>query len=237
MDANQLAILTQPYGLMLDMRQVAQFDRYLDLLLSWNEQTNLTRIVDPNEVIVRHFFDSLTCATVTGDLNRLRVIDVGTGAGFPGVPLKILFPSMRLTLADSVGKKTAFLHALVADLALGEVEILAERAETLGQNQRYREQFDWAMGRAVAHTRILAEYLLPLVKVGGKMLAMKGSWGEVESAESQHAISTLGGSAPTTTPIQLPNLADPHTIVTVAKQFPTPAKYPRRPGMPTKRPL
>lgn len=237
MYAKKLATLAQTYGIILDIRQVTQFDRYLKLLLEWNAHTNLTRIVEPEEVLIRHFLDSLTCATVTGNLNRMRVIDVGTGAGFPGVPLKILFPAMDLTLADSVGKKTDFLRALVEDLGLGTVEILAERAETLGQDDNYREQFDWAMGRAVAHTRILAEYLLPLVKVGGKMLAMKGSWGEEESAESHHAITTLGGSPPTIHPIQLPNRPDPHTLVIIEKHSPTPAKYPRRPGMPTKRPL
>ncbi len=237
MYGKQLATFALRYGIVLDIRQVAQFDRYLSLLQTWNEHTNLTRIIASDEVVVRHFLDSLTCATVTGNLNRLRVIDVGTGAGFPGVPLKILFPAMNLTLADSVGKKTDFLRALGEDLGLGAVEILTDRAETLGQNPAYREQFDWAMGRAVAHTRILAEYLLPLVKIGGTMLAMKGSWGEEESAESQHAITTLGGSSPTITSIQLPNRADPHTIVTISKQAATPAKYPRRPGMPTKRPL
>ncbi len=237
MHAKQLAVLAQSYNITLDIRQVIQFDRYLTLLTAWNSHTNLTRIVEPEDVIVRHFLDSLTCALVMGNLNRQRVIDVGTGAGFPGVPLKILFPAMNLTLADSVGKKTDFLRVLVEDLGLGPVKIVTERAEALGQHIDYREQFDWAIGRAVAHTRILAEYLLPLVKVGGRMLAMKGSWGEVESAESHHAITTLGGALPTITPIHLPNRPDPHTLVTITKQSPTPAKYPRRPGMPTKRPL
>lgn len=221
----------------LSERQLAQFGAYQALLIEWNQRMNLTRIIAPQEIVVRHFLDSLSCETATGDLNGQSLIDVGTGAGLPGLPLKILFPKLNLTLTDSVAKKTHFLQVVVDELGLENVTVLAERAETLGQRTAHREQYDWAVGRSVAHLRVLVEYLLPLTKVGGHMLAMKGESAARESAESENAIALLGGSTPHQYSIQLPQRDVPHYLLKIAKQAPTPAKYPRRVGKPSKKPL
>jgi 16S rRNA (guanine527-N7)-methyltransferase len=225
------------FGIALSATQLAQFDTYRELLLLWNQRINLTAITEPAEIDSRHFLDSLTVATVTGDLSGQSLIDVGTGAGFPGVPLKILYPEMQLTLVDSVAKKTRFLELLVGELGLTDFTVRAERVETLGHERAYREQFDWAVARAVAHLRVLAEYLLPLVRVGGAMLVQKGTSAVEESAESTAALAQLGGSQPTITPVQLPNRPILHYILQCNKLETTASLYPRRVGVPQKRPL
>lgn len=232
-----LAEQAATFGLMLTPPQLAQFARYEALLLAWNEQLNLTAVRDPAGIRLRHFLDSLTCATVTGDLSGQRLIDVGTGAGFPGLPLKLLYPSLHLVLVESVGKKARFLEAVVADLALTGVTVLAERAELLGQQPAHREQYDWAVARSVAELRVLVEYLLPLCRVGGQVLAQKGTSAAAEAAGAAQAIATLGGATPLLTPVQLPGRDQPHYLLTIRKTHPTPAGYPRRPGLPAKRPL
>ena len=225
------------FNIALSEAQLAQFDAYLTLLLSWNERMNLTAVRTPHAIQIRHFLDSLSCAMVTGNLNGRALIDIGTGAGFPGLPLKILYPDLQLTLADSVVKKTKFLEAIVAELELDNVTVLAERAETLGQQPSHRAQYDWAVARGVVEMRALAEYLLPLCKVGGRMLAQKGENAKQETAVAQQAIQTLGGGSATIQTIQLPEVENSHFLVVVEKIVDTPAKYPRRPGMPGKRPL
>ncbi|PID86163.1 MAG: 16S rRNA (guanine(527)-N(7))-methyltransferase RsmG [Chloroflexi bacterium] len=225
------------FNLTLSDFQLAQFDTYLTLLLVWNERMNLTAVREPHLILIRHFLDALTCATVTGDLNGRSLIDVGTGAGFPGLPLKILFPHCRLTLTDSLTKKTQFLEEVVSALDLSEVTICAERAETLGQLALHRAQYDWAMARGVIEMRALSEYLLPLCQVGGHMLAQKGANAQKEVESALTAIMILGGAAPRLQTIQLPEVEVPHLLVTVKKIKETPAKYPRRPGIPAKRPL
>jgi len=154
-------------GVRLTAVQQEQFAQYLAILMDWNGRMNLTAVREPAAIETRHFLDSLTCAPLTGDLNGKRLIDVGTGAGFPALPLKILYPTMQLTLVESVGKKTRFLQAVVDELALPDVTILQERAEALGQQHAHREQYDWAVARAVAALPTLVEYLLPFCKVGG----------------------------------------------------------------------
>lgn len=225
------------FGIELSAEQLAAFATYRARLIEWNARMNLTRIIEPDAIVVRHFLDSLTCAIVTGDLSGKSLIDVGTGAGFPGLPLKILFPAMRLTLTDSVAKKTRFLEAVVEELGLQGVDVVAERAETLGQQPNHREQYDWAVGRSVAQLRVLAEYLLPLTRLGGMMLAMKGSGVEGELDEARVALKTLGGAAPLVRRIELPEREEAHFLLTVEKVAATPAKYPRRAGKPTKQPL
>lgn len=225
------------WGLSLTPAQLDQFDRYLALLLDWNERLNLTAVRDPLGIQQRHFLDSLSCALVTGNLRGRRLIDVGTGAGFPGLPLKILYPRLRLTLVESVAKKTDFLLAAAAELGLDDVVVLAERAETLGQSTAHREQYDWAVARGVAEMRVLAEYLLPLCRVGGHMLAQKGAGAEAETAVAATAIRTLGGGAPEFRTVQLPGRETPHFLVIVPKLAATPVAYPRRVGVPGKRPL
>lgn len=225
------------FGIELSDEKMAQFEVYRALLIEWNQRVNLTRIVDPDAIEVRHFLDAVSCVTVTGDLNQQRIIDVGTGAGFPGLPLKIVFPQMQLTLVESVGKKVRFLEAVAAELGLKDVTIINGRAEVVGQSADHREQYDWSLARAVAHLRVLAEYLLPLVKVGGSMLAQKGEGAERESAEASHALTLLGGSEGMIRPIQLPTQPQTHYLLTSQKISPTPPRYPRRTGIPSKRPL
>ncbi len=224
-------------GWPLSEQQQEQFAYYLRQLVAWNSHTNLTAITEPAAIETRHFLDALTCASVTGDLNGRRLIDIGTGAGFPGLPLKILFPHLRLTLVDSVGKKTRFLQHVTVGLGVAGVLILTERAEVIGQDPAHREQYDWATARAVAHLRVLAEYLLPLVRVGGGMLAQKGADAPQEAAAAQAAITLLGGAAPQCQPVRRPGMEQEGYVVTAAKVTPTPERYPRRPGLPAKRPL
>ncbi len=227
--------------------QLKQFNLYCDLLLDHNKRINLTTIADSNGVIVRHFEDSLTCLKVTGDLNGVRLIDIGSGAGFPGVPLMIACPEIDLTLVDSVAKKIEFLRSLVGLLELNNIDIINLRAEQLGQDPDHRCQYDWAVARGVATLPILAEYLLPLVKKKGKMLAMKGEGVEEEYVDSLGAIRTLGGGEGAIKEVQLKLNTVPdfsagsvtliHCLVVIEKVKDTPDKYPRRVGVPSKRPL
>ncbi len=222
-------------GVRLTAVQQEQFSHYLSLLMEWNGQMNLTAVREPSAIEGRHFLDSLTCAPLMGDLSGLRLIDIGTGAGFPGLPLKILYPELRLTLVESVGKKANFLRAVTDALSLRDVTVLQERAEVLGQQKAHRGRYDWAVARAVAKLPTLAEYLLPFCKAGGHMLAQKGRRAEEETAVSHRAITLLGGSNPKLHPITLTDNGT--TIILVKKIKPTPPAYPRRIGTPKKTPL
>ena len=228
---------TEKFGVTLTEQQIARFAQYEALLLEWNAQINLTAIREPAQIRIRHFLDAVSCAQVTGNLNGRSLIDVGTGAGFPGLPLKILFPQLKLTLLESVQKKARFLHTVVDELVLDDVTVIAERAETVGQLAEHREKYDWAVARAVAEMRVLVELLLPFCRVGGFMLAQKGGSATQETAVAEKAINLLGGRHMQTSEIYLPGREEPHYLVVLEKQEPTPAKYPRRVGMPAKRPL
>jgi 16S rRNA (guanine527-N7)-methyltransferase len=209
-------------------------------LVAWNQRFNLTAITDWKGVLVRHFLDSLSClkALPMPELAvGARVIDVGTGAGFPGLPLKLVCPEMQLTLLEATGKKVTFLEHMVGTLGLSGVEMIHGRAEELGQDSAHREQYDWALARAVAKMPTLAEYLLPLVRVGGTMLAQKGEGAAAEVHSADDAIVTLGGRVRRLMPVELRGLAETRYLVVVDKTAATPEKYPRRPGMPQKRPL
>ena len=225
------------WGIVLSDAQLAQFTLYEALLLEWNQRLNLTAIREPAGIRRRHFLDALSCAPITGSLDGARLIDVGTGAGFPGLPLKILFPTLALTLVDSVRKKTTFLAAVVAAMELTGVTILAERAENLGRDPAHREQYDWAVARGVAPLAVLAEYLLPLCRVGGRMLAQKGASALREVDEAGAALTILGGGTAATHAVQLPEQETPHYLVVIPKAAATPARYPRRAGFPSRRPL
>ncbi|WP_420642271.1 16S rRNA (guanine(527)-N(7))-methyltransferase RsmG [Candidatus Leptofilum sp.] len=233
----QFAEWSSALGAPLTDAQAGQFATYQALLLNWNARMNLTAVRNPADIRVRHFLDSVSCVQVTGDLNGRSLIDVGTGAGFPGLPLKILFPQLRLVLVESVAKKCQFLQAVVDELALSEVTILIDRAERLGQAPQHREQYDWAVARAVAELRTLVEYLLPLCRVEGAILAQKGDSAQQEIADAAKAIQLLGGAEPILGQVLLPQRNQPHYFVTVKKERETPAKYPRRVGVPSKRPL
>jgi 16S rRNA (guanine527-N7)-methyltransferase len=232
---NLLAETAARWGLPLDREQLDRFATYAAELRRWNERVNLTAITDEPAIATRHFLDSLRCALSWGADVR-SAIDVGAGAGLPGLPLKILRPGLRLTLVESVEKKAAFLRHIVAMLELTDVTIVAERAEAVGQEAAHRERYDVAVARAVAALRVLAEYCLPLCRVGGRFLAPKGAQIEQELADAQLAIGTLGGRLMGVEDVELPG-SDRRSLVVVEKIAPTPAQYPRRVGVPAKRPL
>jgi 16S rRNA (guanine527-N7)-methyltransferase len=227
----------QPWGMSLTADQQRQFVQYQELLLEWNERMNLTAVADPTVVPTRHFLDSLSCLLATGPLRGQSLIDVGAGAGFPGLPLKIVYPDLRLTLVESVGKKCRFLTAVVTELGLTGVTILNERAEVVGRDPAHRERYDWAAARAVAALPVLAEYLLPLCRVGGQMIAMKGEAAPQELAAAATAVAKLGGGAGELQAVDLPGETAARYLIAIPKVRPTPSQYPRRPGMPGKRPL
>lgn len=218
-------------------QQIKALETYEHELLEWNTRVNLTAIHDSKGIRIKHFLDSLTCLLVMRETPMEHVIDVGTGAGFPGLPLKIVMPAMQLTLVDSVGKKADFCRHLVKLLALDGVDIIQERAEALGKNPRHRQRYEWALARAVANLSVLAEYLLPLVRVGGSMLAMKGESGPAEAHAADHAIHILGGHLRQLVSVTLPGVVEGHYLVIADKVAATPEAYPRRTGIPAKRPL
>jgi len=224
-------------GLQLNSSQLSALDRYEKELLEWNKRMNLTAIRDPEQIRTKHFLDSFTCLCVMRDTPVEKVIDIGTGAGFPGLPLKIINPGMKLTLVESVGKKADFCRHVVKTLGLEGVEVIQERAETVGQMPAYRQQFDWAIARAVAILEVLSEYLLPLVRVNGAMLAMKGESAPAEAQTAEHAMRLLGGHLRKLVPVTLPGVVEERYLVVVDKVAATPNIYPRRAGMPMKKPL
>ncbi len=230
-----LADTAASWGLPLSADQLRKFARYADELLAWNAHTNLTAITDREAIYVRHFLDSLVLARFWGDAPA-SLVDIGTGAGFPGVPLKILRPPLALTLVDSVGKKTAFLRHLVAVLGLDPVRVITGRAEELGRDPREREQYDVVTARAVADLRVLAEYGLPLLRVGGVLLAPKGAEAATEAAAARRACALLGGALEQVASVELPGI-EPRALVVVRKVAPTDPRYPRPVGVPARRPL
>ncbi len=221
----------------LSAKQLSDLHIYERELLEWNTRFNLTAIDNPETIHTKHFLDSLTCVVAMQDTPIGRVLDLGTGAGFPGLPLKILYPKMRLTLVDSVGKKVKFCRHIVKVLQLEGVDVIQGRAESLGHQAIHREQYDWSIARAVAIMPVLMEYLLPFVKVGGKALAMKGQDAHAEAHTADHAIRILGGHLQRLVPITLPGVADERHLIVVDKVAATPKKYPRRTGAPAKKPL
>lgn len=236
-DMSVLADGAAALGLPLSQSQLDDFRLYQALLLEWNQRLNLTAIRQPAAVQRRHFLDSLTCAAVTGDLNGRSMVDVGAGAGFPGLPLKICYPALSLTLVESVAKKASYLSAVIQELGLSGVEIVIDRAENVGHMAEHREAHDWAVARAVAALPTLAEYLLPLCRIGGRMLAQKGPRATAELQQAAWAIEQLGGGRSELHDIQVPGLDEQRTLVVVPKVTPTPESYPRRPGVPGKSPL
>ncbi|MEI7772238.1 MAG: 16S rRNA (guanine(527)-N(7))-methyltransferase RsmG [Chloroflexales bacterium] len=223
------------WGIALSAGQIAQFAAYADELRLWNERINLTAISEPAEVYRRHFLDSLSLARFWGD-SPTSLVDIGSGAGFPGLPLAILRPGLRLTLVESVGKKAEFLRHMAELLGLAGVRVRTLRAEDLGRERGEREAHGLVTARAVAELRVLVEYGLPLLKVGGRMLAPKGVAAHAEAAAAGPAISLLGGRLVAVTPVELPGL-DSHAVVIIDKLRPTDSRYPRPAGTPRRQPL
>lgn len=226
------------WGLTLTRQEVEAFELYYRQLVLWNERVNLTSIVDYQGVQVKHFLDSLSCLQVLDALSPdARCIDIGAGAGFPGLPLKIARPPMRLTLLESVRKKVVFLEHVVEELGLRGVEVVWERAENFARQPAHRERYDVAMSRAVAHVATLAEYALPLLRLGGILVAQKGAEIDEEVESALAAIEVVGGRLREVQTVFVPGISDPRHLVVVEKAATTPHKFPRRTGMPGKRPL
>jgi len=215
--------------------QLEQFYNYMNILIEWNKFMNLTGITEPEEVITKHFIDSLT---VLDKINKnARIIDVGTGAGFPGIPIKIVFPETKVVLLDSLNKRVKFLNEIIEKLELKDIETIHGRAEEYGRNKKHREKYDIAIARAVAPLNVLLEYLMPFAKVNGKCLCMKGSSSEEEIENSKNAIKVLGGELIKTEDFCIPNTDIVRRIVQVNKIKETNNKYPRKAGTPSKEPL
>ena len=225
-------------GITLTKHQIQQFEDYFNMLIATNEHVNLTAITEKNDVYLKHFYDSLTISFYEQYLQTAEktLIDIGTGAGFPSLPLKIVFPQLKITMVDSLQKRINFLQEVVTTLDLSGVEIIHGRAEDIGQNLRYREAFDYATARAVARTSVLAEYTLPFVKKGGKFIVMKGAAAQQELADGKQALATLGGVLHDEFEFSLPN-GDVRYIQIVNKNKKTPKQYPRQAGTPSKKPI
>ncbi|MBS4769685.1 16S rRNA (guanine(527)-N(7))-methyltransferase RsmG [Carnobacteriaceae bacterium zg-ZUI240] len=225
-------------GITLTDKQLKQYEMYFEMLVEWNEKMNLTAITQKEEVYLKHFYDSLTLAIETDVLQKsVTLCDVGAGAGFPSIPLKIALPHLHVTIVDSLNKRITFLNELVRTLELENVSCFHDRAETFGQNEAFREKFDVVTARAVARLNLLSELCLPLVKVDGVFVSMKASSTLEEVAQSRKAFNVLGGEFVEDKAFQLPYEAGERHIVVVHKKQATPKKYPRKAGLPAKSPI
>ena len=224
-------------GIVLTEKQKQAFETYFHLLVQWNQKINLTAITDKNEVYLKHFYDSVA-PILQGHLQdqNLKLLDIGAGAGFPSLPMKILFPQLKVTIIDSLNKRITFLKHLAEELELDGVAFYHGRAEDYGQNKAFREQFDLVTARAVARMQVLAELTIPFLKVGGQLIALKASAAEDELQEAQPALQTLFAKVETSLDYQLPN-GDSRNLTLVSKKKETPNKYPRKAGLPNKKPL
>ena len=232
-----LASGAKELGITLSERQLDAFDAFTALMLDWNRKLNLTRITDPEEIAVKHYLDSLVLLAKVEVPEGSSVIDIGTGAGFPGIPLKIARPDLRLTLLDSVRKRLTFLEAAVRELSLSDVEIVHSRAEDAAREKHLRERFDFATARAVAGLNVLAELCLPFCRVGGRFAAYKGPEIGTEVEAASKAIRLLGGKVEAVHEFDLPLGGIRRSLVIISKVKATPAGYPRKAGIPERNPL
>ncbi|MCF6515211.1 16S rRNA (guanine(527)-N(7))-methyltransferase RsmG [Lactobacillus sp. S2-2] len=226
-------------GINVNEQQMKQFNDYFEMLIDYNQKVNLTTITDKKEVYLKHFYDSITPLFYVDKLKEsVSLVDVGAGAGFPSLPMKIIFPQLKITIVDSLNKRIKFLDELINKLGLTEVQLVHARAEEFGgKKSKYREKFDFATARAVARMSVLAELCLPLVKVGGQFIALKAAKAQSELENSNVAIKTLGGEVVDDFSFDLNNGEESRHIITVNKIKKTPVKYPRKAGTPNKEPI
>jgi len=221
----------------LNQEQISKFIKYKSLLIEWNERINITAITDKDEIDIKHFLDSLTPVTTKLFEGNVKVIDIGTGGGFPGIPLKIYNEKLNVTLLDSLNKRIVFLNEVIKSLGFNDIEAVHGRAEELGRKVEFREQYDISISRAVATLNTLSEYCIPFVKVGGYFISMKGPDVEEELKDAKRGIEILGGKVVEVKSLRLPQSDIIHTLIIVEKIKETPTKYPRAGGKPKKNPL
>ena len=224
------------HGIELSQTQKEQFQTYYQLLVEWNEKMNLTSITEEHDVYLKHFYDSITPSFYYDFDGDKSICDVWAGAGFPSIPLKIVFPELKVTIVDSLNKRIQFLNHLAAELGLQDVSFVHDRAESYGKGD-YRESYDIVTARAVARLTVLSELCLPIVKKGGQFIALKSSKGEEELQEAKFAINILGGNVRETYTFELPEDAGERQMIVIDKRRQTSKKYPRKPGTPNKSPL
>lgn len=239
-----LISLTKKLNINLSKEQVEAFIKYYELLVEWNEKINLTAITQYEEVCLKHFVDSMSIVNAFSSYDEAleffsgkKLIDVGTGAGFPGVCLKFLFPELNITLMDSLDKRIKFLNEVIKELSLDKIETVHARVEEFAKKSEFREQFDFATARAVASLPVLSEYCLPFVKLGGEFIAYKSEKADEEVSLSQHAFSVLGGKLKKNVSFVLPETDYKRAIIVINKEKSTPSGYPRKAGTPVKKPL
>lgn len=237
MDETSFLQALEEQGITLQAEQIRQFELYFDLLIEENKKVNLTAITEKEEVYLKHFYDSLSPLFYTTFKEGSMICDVGAGAGFPSIPLMIVRPDIQVTIIDSLQKRIRFLEALIHKLGLTNVHLVHGRAEEIGQDSIYREKYDVVFARAVAKLNVLAEYCLPLCKVGGRFIALKGAHAELEIEEAQKAYQALGEAQISSETFILPQEASERSLVFATKRKPTSKKYPRKPGTPAKKPI
>ncbi len=224
-------------GITLSERQREQFDRYYELLTEWNKVMNLTGITEYDEVCLKHFTDSLSVVRIKDMGTVHSLIDIGTGAGFPGIPLKIAFPHIRTVLLDSLNKRLKFLNQVIEELGLEDIATIHGRAEDYAKKSEYREKFDLCVSRAVANLSTLSEYCIPFVKIGGSFVSYKSGDSDEEIRQAENAVNILGGEIIKTDKFMLPGSDMGRALVEIRKQKNTPSRYPRKAGVPAKEPL
>ncbi|WPK13035.1 16S rRNA (guanine(527)-N(7))-methyltransferase RsmG [Lysinibacillus louembei] len=237
MNEQQFIEALREKGIELTATQIAQFKKYFELLVEWNEKMNLTAITDLEGVYLKHFYDSISTSFYFDFTKVTTICDVGAGAGFPSLPIKICFPHLHITIVDSLNKRITFLNHLSEELGLENVAFVHARAEEFGQNAKYREKFDVVTARAVARLSVLSELCVPIAKVGGQFVALKAAAGKQELAEAKKAVSTLGIELQEEFVFELPVEQSERTLYVFNKIKATPKKYPRKPGVPNKTPI
>lgn len=237
MNVEQFVQMLEEKGISLSSKQLQQFERYFELLVEWNEKMNLTAITEKEDVFLKHFFDSISAAFFVNLNQSIHLCDVGAGAGFPSIPLKICFPDLKVSIVDSLQKRITFLDNLAKELELNQTYFYHDRAETFAKNKEHREKYDMVTARAVARMSVLSELCLPLVKVGGVFVAMKAANAKEELEKAKKGIKILGGNVHEVHSFILPFEESERNIIIVKKDKSTPTKYPRKPGTPNKLPL